>query len=178
MTQHFLLPCSCGQKIRVANSQAGGQVACGCGKSLVVPTLRGLRDLELAPPEVARSSRPGWSPVHGAIFASGLVAAMIGLGMAGYSLLRYTQIAGLSTDRSADVIQFESANIDKLTPLQLLGAWSELKEEGIGEKQTPIWIAAKAKIREYRSWMVIGGGVLVAGSLISLATLFIGRRSV
>jgi hypothetical protein len=180
MTQQYLLPCSCGQKMRVAAAQAGGQLKCGCGKSLSVPTLRGLRELELAPPETPARKRPGWSPVHGALFASGLLVAATGLALVTYSLWRYTQLAssGLSADRSGDVVKFESANIDKLTPLQMLNAWSELKEEGLGEKQTPIWVVAKEKIRGYQFWMTCGGGAFVAGVLLSVTALFVGRPDV
>src|SRR3954466_947072 len=99
MTSHYLLPCTCGQKVRIANAQAGGKVACGCGKSLAVPTLRGLRELELAPPETRSAASPGWSRVHGGFFASGLLIATLGFVVVAYSLFRYTQIVGFSTDR-------------------------------------------------------------------------------
>jgi len=179
MSTHYLLPCSCGQKTRITAAQAGAEVACVCGKSLSVPTLRGLRELEVAPPEVSGRTRPGWSPVHGALFATGLLIAAAGLSMVTYSLWRYTQLAssGLSADRSGDVVRFESANIDKLTPLQMLAAWSELKEEGLGEKQTPIWVVAKEKIRGYQFWMSCGGGAFAAGVLLAVAALFVGRPS-
>jgi hypothetical protein len=175
MTLHYLLPCSCGQKVRVANSQAGGQVACACGKSLSVPTLRGLRELEFAPAEIQGPARPGWSPLHGALFSSGLLVATAGLVVLTLYVWRYTQLVGWTTDRSAEVVQGESAQIDTLTALQMLSAWSELMEEGLGERRTPIWVAAKEKIGEYRVWMAIGGGAFLGGALLSLATLFVGR---
>jgi len=180
MTQHYWLPCSCGQKMRVVAAQAGGMMTCGCGKSLVVPTLRGLRELELAPLEAPARTRPGWSRIHGALFASGLLLAAAGLAIATYSLWQYTRLArsGLSADRSGDVVKFESANIDKLTPLQMLNAWSELKDEGLGEKQAPIWVVAKEKIRGYQFWMAVGGGALAAGLLLATTALFVGRPSV
>jgi hypothetical protein len=179
MTQHYLLPCSCGQKVRVANAQAGGQVACGCGKSLSVPTLRGLRELEVAPQEIEGRSRPGWSPLHGALFASGLLVATVGLIVLALYLWRYSQLvqSGFSKDRSDEVVRFESANIDKLTAVQMLGVWSELMGEGLGEKRTPIWVAAKEKIGEYRTWMTVGGSAFVAGILLAIGTLFVGRPS-
>jgi len=177
MPHHYLLPCSCGQKVRVANAQAGGQVTCRCGKSLSVPTLRGLRELEFAPPELQRALGPGWSPIHGAIFAVGLLAGAAGLALVTYSLWRYTLLvhSDLASDRSRDVVQFESASIDKLTAPQMLGAWTELIDEGLGEKRTPIWVAAREKIAQYKRWMALGGGTIALGLLLSLATLYIGR---
>lgn len=174
MTQHYLLPCSCGQKVRVANAQAGGQVACRCGNRLAVPTLRGLRELEPAPADV-QAVKPGWSPLHGAFFATGIAIATLGVAIFGYSLWRYAQLAGLSIDRSGDVVEFESANIDKLSAVQMISAWSELLDEGLGEKQKPIWIAAKEKLREYRIWMISGGGAVAIGAALSIATLFVCR---
>jgi hypothetical protein len=178
MTQHYLLPCSCGQKVRVANSQAGGQVACGCGNRLPVPTLRGLRELEIAPTDVPKRSRAGWSRLHGAFFATGLLAAAVGFVLITLFLWRYSQLVGLSTDRTDDVVQAESTQIDNFTAVQLLTAWSELVEQGLGEKQTPIWIAAKETIRGYLMWVSVGAGAIVAGILLSVATLFVGRPSV
>jgi hypothetical protein len=175
MTQHYLLPCSCGQKVPVASAQAGGQVMCGCGNRLSVPTLRGLRELKVAPAEATAQSRPGWSPLHGGFFAAGLCIAAVGLVLVTYFLWRYTQLVGLSTDRSSDVIRVEAAQIDKLSAVQLLGTWSDLLGEGLGEKRTPIWVAAKEKIHSYLMWVTAGGAALAVGLLLSVATLFVGR---
>src|SRR4051812_15575201 len=122
MSQQFLLPCSCGQKVRVANAQAGGQVGCVCGKSLNVPTLRGIRQLEPAPVEAQGKAAPTWSRVHGALFACGLLLAGVGLFLVSTYLWRYAQIgaAQLAVDHSAEVTSAMAGQIDKLTPVQAL----------------------------------------------------------
>jgi hypothetical protein len=178
MPQEYLLPCSCGHKLRVATAQAGGQLTCKCGRSLRVPTLRGLRELQVAP-EVAKGKvAPGWSQLHGMVFMAALLIAMAGTAIVAYHLWRCAQLtgSGLTTDHSSHVVEHEVERIAKLTPEQALQEWSDIRETGLGEKMTPIWIAAKDKIAQYTLWMKIGGGAVLAGIVVAVATLFIGRR--
>ena len=48
MASDYLLPCTCGRTHRVSSRQAGDTVACACGASLEVPTMRELSRLEPA----------------------------------------------------------------------------------------------------------------------------------
>jgi hypothetical protein len=176
MTQHFLLPCSCGQRVRVAASQAGGRVACVCGKSLDVPTMRGVRQLEPAPAESKVAARPAWSPVHGAAFAAGLAMAGIGLVLIAFYLLQYARVVGHTRDFSPEVLAAEAAHIDRLTPLELLSEWSEVLEHGLGEPSAPPWVTAQKMITGYRAWIIGGATALAAGLVLSVTTLFVGRK--
>ena len=45
MTMAILLTCSCGEKVPVELSQAGGETACKCGQAIDVPSLSKLREL-------------------------------------------------------------------------------------------------------------------------------------
>jgi hypothetical protein len=185
MSQSYLLPCSCGQHVRVASAQAGGQVTCACGQHLSVPTLRGLRQLALAPPEIQGPAAGSWGKAHGVLFASGLLIAGVGVFLISTYLFRYAQIRyaqvggkGLTVDRSAEVTTAMAGEIDKLTPVQALDLWkTEVLTEGLGQAQKPLWIAAKERLAEYARWMKIGGIVLAAGVLLSVVTLFVGRRA-
>lgn len=47
----YLLPCECGNEVSVTLAQAGQTVSCSCGRSLSVPTMLGIKALELAEPE-------------------------------------------------------------------------------------------------------------------------------
>jgi hypothetical protein len=177
MSQIYLLPCSCGQKIRIANAQAGAQVTCVCGKCVSVPTLRGIRQLELAPPETKTQAGPGWSAVHGIIFAVALVVAAFGLTLLAYYGLKYAQIDKRYTqDYTEHFVQHEQARIDKLSPLEALTEWSTAVTEGLGEKDPPPWVAAKKLVASYLSWMKGGAIALLAGAIVAAATLFVGRQ--
>lgn len=177
MPQHYLLPCSCGQKLRVAPAQAGGQVTCGCGKSLVVPTLRGLRALELAAPEVSGKVMPGWSAIHGLLFSGGIVLAVAGVALIAINLYRYAQFSQFTVDRTDVVAAAHTAEVDQYSATQMFDEWSHVVGEGLGEKMTPPWVAAKQMIAANLFWMKAGGSAIVVGLLLSVLTLFIGRPS-
>jgi hypothetical protein len=188
MTQHFLLPCSCGQKVRVGNAQAGGQVICACGKSVSVPTLRGLRQLEPAPVEVIGKTALQWSPVHGAAFAGALLLATAGAALMAYHLFYYSQLVGwvgnegydYTTDRSADMIRGAGAQIDKevdtLTPEETLAKLRETEAEGLGEKGSLPWVVLKERATGHLWWIKAGSGAFLVAAFVVLATLFVGRR--
>lgn len=76
-TQLYLLPCSCGEKIRVRTRHAGETVTCRCGTKLQVPTIRGLRQLETVD-DVEEASAPPRSLLEGPLFAIGLLALFAG----------------------------------------------------------------------------------------------------
>lgn len=54
----YLLPCSCGERLRVSTRQAGEAVRCTCGTQLEVPTLRHLNQLE--PVDAPTAGGPAW----------------------------------------------------------------------------------------------------------------------
>jgi hypothetical protein len=186
MSQQFLLPCSCGQKVRVGNAQAGGQVICACGKNVPVPTLRGLRQLEPAPAEVIGKTALHWSPLHGAAFAGALLLATAGVALV--ALFYYSQLVGwvgnegydYTLDRSADMIRGMATQIDKevdaLTPEEVLVKLRETEAEGLGEKGSLPWIVLKERATGHLWWIKAGGGAFLFAAFVVLATLFVGRR--
>lgn len=79
MRTKYLLPCSCGEKIPVEMSQAGGQVTCGCGQQTTVPSMRELRTLETAEaaePRSVESARSTWGPRQGLMLAGVLLLVL------------------------------------------------------------------------------------------------------
>ena len=171
----YLLPCTCGQKVRVANAQAGGQVQCVCGQRLSVPTLRGLRSLEPAPPEANVKAAAGWSRLHGAVFAAALLVATGGAAIAVYHGWRYLQVMPFAKDYSPDVIRAEAAHIDELSPVETLTHWSKLVEEGLGPKDPFLWTKAQESAKGLQWWIRLGGELVAGGVLVALATLVVGR---
>jgi len=78
----YLLPCRCGKSVVVTTSQAGQRIACshGCGNSLEVPTLAGLRKLEevaISRPS-ARSQTRAWTPRQQLLLVGVLLAILGG----------------------------------------------------------------------------------------------------
>src|SRR5262249_20441892 len=156
----YLLPCSCGQQIRVGVAQAGAQIVCACGRKLRVPTMRGLRELKVAPAVTAGATKPGWSSWHGAAFALGLLSVVAGIALIGYNGGRYSQLRfasatvrqpdgtvvsqriDLTADRSADFAKAAAAEIDRMTPIEALAEWKDDIEKGLGEREEPFWITA------------------------------------
>jgi hypothetical protein len=188
MSQQYLLPCACGQSVRVGNAQAGATVSCSCGKTLAVPTLRGLRQLERVPQEAAAAKRLHWSPVHGTVFAAALVLATVGICFLAYNLFFYSQIVGwvgeqkydYTTDRTQEVLKHAAAEIDaevdKLSPEETLAKLRETEAEGIGEKATLPWVVYKKQAEFHLWWIQVGSALAAGGVLLVLAALFIGRK--
>ena len=177
MSQQFLLPCTCGQKVRVESAQAGGRVSCRCGQSLTVPTLRGLRELEPAKDLAPAKAAPGWSPIHGAIFAVSLLVAGAGLAMIGVYAAIYTAAMQRTTDRTDDVIRGinEAQPIESLTPLGALAEWQSQVEPGLHVEVRPEWVSAKAAAARALNWIRLGACLLAGGLIPAIATLYIGR---
>jgi hypothetical protein len=176
MSSQYLLPCSCGQKVAISPSQAGGQVSCSCGKSLAIPTLRGIRELEAAP---ERRERPAatWSKLQGAFFAGGMFLATIGALLVALYLYQYARIGGLAVDRSDEFIRGGAAQIDALGPAQLLEVWThEVLEEGLGDPEPPYWVTAKEKVAQFFWWMKFGGAMVAVGLTVAAVTFFTSRR--
>jgi len=176
----YLLPCSCGQKLRVTAAQAGAQVACVCGSNLSVPTLRGLRQLEIAPPESTAKSAGHWSAVHGALFASGLLIASIGLLFLAFYGLRYVQLGGhpIMRDITDQVVKAEQLRIDKLTPVEALAEWSENVKEGLGEPEEPPWVKANKVMAGYKAYIRASTIALIVGAALAGMALILPRSSV
>jgi hypothetical protein len=172
MSQHYLLPCTCGQKTPVSVAQAGGHVMCVCGEKLAVPTLRGLRQLELAP-AVAVSPKAGWSRIQGAVFASGLTVAAIGIVLLAMSGLQYGQIVGfgMTQDRTQDVLRTQQADIEQLSPTQALAEWHKVVGEGLGEQEEPPWSKFKRLAASHVIRIKVGAVAVIGGILVSLVTL-------
>jgi hypothetical protein len=177
MSNHYLLPCSCGQKLRVTAAQAGGEVTCGCGRKLTVPTLRGLRELEPAPAVATAKQAPGWSLLHGLSFSGGILLILIGIALLGYHLYRYSQVAGYTTDQTDAFVAAHAADVDRLTPTEMLDEWSKMVSEGLGEKSMTPWEMARRMVAANQFWMGTGGLAILVGLLMSVLSLFVGRPS-
>jgi hypothetical protein len=166
MSAQYLLPCSCGQTLRIEAAQAGEQIECACGKSVSVPTLREIRKLEPAPVEAgSRRAAGGWNAWNGLVFSGGAflcLAALAGMVYAGVMILRI-EGSGVTEDASAQINEFEAMQIDELTPEMALTAFDDLRGEGLGHKHEPYWITYRRMAQEQRTLLIASGICLTAG---------------
>jgi hypothetical protein len=175
MTAQYFLPCSCGQKVRVEPAQAGGQVACSCGKTVQVPTLRGLKQLEVAPPDAAalrRAAGRRWSPVQGAMFSIGLVVTIISLLVLAVTYLQFAEATTYTQDQTSVINQLEAEQIDSMNIVDSLQAFYSLRDEGLGEQIEPFWITARRIVSQKRTMMISFAGLAAAGLIAAIASLF------
>jgi hypothetical protein len=172
MSAQYLLPCSCGQKVRVEPAQAGGQVACACGASLHVPTLRGLRQLEVAPPDKStRNAGRQWGPVRGAMFSIGLLVTVISLLVLGYTYLQFAAASTLTEDQTPLIHEMEGQAIESMGLLEALETFHMLSNEGLGEPVEPFWVTARKVVAEKRVLMIGAASLALAGVIAAIASL-------
>ncbi|MDX1945385.1 MAG: hypothetical protein SFU86_08250 [Pirellulaceae bacterium] len=172
MSQQYLLPCSCGQKVRVETAQAGGRALCACGQMVPVPTLRGLKQLELAPDQVAET-KSGWSATHGAVFSTGMTASLIAAVVFAVILVQYLRVAEFTTDQSTRINALEAHQIDHLSPADTVQVFRDWQDEGLGVPHTPGWIEARQVADTLKLQMAIAGGVAAIGVLVAVGAALV-----
>ena len=165
MATQYLLPCSCGQAVRVNIHQAGETIVCQCGKTLQVPSMRKLRELKPAPPEesVGKAARH-WSKREGIIFAAGLLVVFVGLGIAGYFQLgRLT----LNTEESRyDNLDESLRRIDDMNVAELWDTWIGVRRLGMGPYSPPQFIVNRHVSGRWLTIIWGGLGLALIGMLI------------
>jgi hypothetical protein len=171
MATKYLLPCSCGKAARVDTHQAGDTTVCVCGKTLVVPSMRELRELQPAPAEDAAGKPTAqWSKREGLVFAVGLLVLLTGLCVAGYF-----QIGRLGLDTREtryDNLEDSLQQIDSMNVSELWDAWSGVLEFGIGPYSPPSFVVNR---HVSSKWLLIiwgGLGFACLGILICLTAFF------
>ena len=180
MAQQYLLPCpACGEKTQVDARQAGETVPCKCGHRLSVPTLRGLRELETAKDTgPAPPTKTRWSPLQGVLFSLGLVAALVGGGMATRHFMIYRSLADHTVDRTAEVDEYTNEVIDSLTLNESMEAWNDFVGSGLSDDHMPPWVVARqvsaAQFRAMTIWAIVGG-LGVAAVVAALAMTRLGN---
>jgi len=139
MSTLYLLPCSCGEKLQVEIRQAGESIVCTCGKSLDIPTLRALRQLDSVSEPSNPSARSRWSPLQGVLFVAGSALLIISLATNTFLLLIIREGAKptrLSSSNPKATVREELAD---LSPEEAWLEWQTLRE-----------IPERAKLRQQR----------------------------
>jgi hypothetical protein len=94
--------------------------------------------------------------------------------------LQYSQIVGFgyTKDRTQDVLKSQQADIEGMSPVQVLAEWRKDVEEGLGEQEEPPWSKFKRLAASNIAWIKFGVAAVVGGILVSLITLLVPARPV
>ena len=175
MATEYLLPCECGQNLRITKAQAGQEVSCVCGKILSVPTLRAIGQLEPATSEtLEKAGRESGSPnVARNLACAVLMAVMMGgLVFAAYNFYYRVQI---DTSYGLEQHLEQSAEyVDTLSPGEVWGLFVSVENLGLGERIPPDYQVqievAKRLDASIRNSLIVSGVCLFAFLGVLLVT--------
>lgn len=124
MAQRHHFPCPhCDKPFSIDTTQAGQNVICPeCKESSSAPTLRKIRDLPLDETQVVEKAT-GWSFERRSMFAGGLAAFLIGVGITSVFLLLRSQL-----DTEIPAIPEEEAFLAIVENTPIDGLWVKWKE--------------------------------------------------
>ena len=165
---HYLVSCVCGLQLSVAASQAGEEQACSCGKSVLIPRLRELSRLPVAPPSEGTRLQPTggkWSLPKGILFAIGLPLTLLALAFA----INYAGWHSVYDVQKPSVKDAKyPVEIMQLTPSQSMQLWQSFLADGLPARPQNDYIArrdiARRLLRDM--WTCLGIALLGATSMV------------
>lgn len=155
----YLLPCVCSARIEVGVGQAGGHVVCpACGVRVDVPTLRGLRRLEIAGTQAAAPA-VRWNWRHASLF--GGLALVVASAAAAFLLTSPTR-ASIDTETIREAVM----TADDRSVIEF---WKAVSMSGVARPPTPEEASLQQTVL-FRRRMATGiGAVGAIGALAMLA---------
>lgn len=170
MADKYLVPCTCGQTLRVGVHQAGSPLQCQCGAEVVVPPLRKLRELPREAGEAAPS--PGaWSPRHAVVFGGALLTVLL-LAWAGWNFANEPRMPEFDTIRERQLSERTETILENAPPVEFWKSWlmmeSDLATHGFDEIPDPQQQAWKQYAMSQRWQRSI---ILTAAGVVALITL-------
>ena len=174
MSDKFLLPCTCGEKLVVGRAQAGLTIACTCGREWEVPTRRGLEQLEPAEPAVEPAPKRTWGPAQ-ALMALGILITLVSGGWAAYRYFVPPEVnPDISINRNANRAIFE-----RMTITQTFEYW-DLTRHDIESDTDPLTETAgqmadyyRLNYRDYWRWTWFFAGLAAAGLVLAISGLLL-----
>ena len=172
MSQH-LLPCECGISVVVKSQQAGESIGCECGKTLLVPGLRNLRQL---PSAEAEKTEPKihWTRSRGVVFAFGFGIFLLGAGLLGMFGLKRSQL-DLNPPSPEIVKQFQH-DLSEITPSEAWVIWSTWKDRVLYRSRAPVYLQNRARASWLHKLMAGAATIGLLGFVTAVGSMVIGRR--
>ncbi len=173
----YRFPCErCGEKLVIDVSQAGRQIVCRCGAALEIPSLRAIRALEAATDDSVKPRRQSWNRGRGALFAAGLVIAVLGLlaaGAAGFGWLTSSAPPPPSPTDVAAALK----SVDELSAPRAWDLWAEMRTNGLGQYSEHPQAAFSAFLRRVRVLFTVGALLLAAGIAAATTSVFLPGKA-
>jgi len=171
--QLYLLPCPCGEKLRVRTRQAGEAVTCSCGAVHQVPTIRGLKKLETVDDAEAVTAPP--SPLlAGPLFAIGLLALFAGCVFLAVTVLWPSPVLKMDVNLAGmtplDAERSQIA-VDELGPDLLYDEFLFLRDRARGDHAKYAQSVFDAALISQKASFILGGVVSGVGALLVIAGL-------
>ncbi|MEZ6134317.1 MAG: hypothetical protein R3C53_05330 [Pirellulaceae bacterium] len=164
-----LLICECGNEIPVSRSQAGQELPCECGRTVKVPTLRGLSALPTVENSVKSSTVDStgskWAGWRGSLFALAICTILVSGIFTGTCLYyRWTINTDYTTE---DFIAEGDRFYDSLNPVELSLSWNDFQKFNIGQKMPPAFFIMGKHADRLDRWSMIGGSICLIGAVIA-----------
>ncbi len=177
MSTKHLLPCRCGKKIEVDVRQAGQTITCQCGAMVDVPTMRQVRQLERAATTGGKTA-PRWSPLQGAVFAAGVLIAVISLSVL---VVLFVRRIGIDTGKPEVDLKVHADWIHSQDVDTLWEEWmSDLAVQPL-RRMDPEYLVNRRRVARLDFYMLIAAGTAVFGTVVTAAAFLIApghkRRS-
>ena len=154
-------------------AQAGQSVCCECGRSLVVPALRAIRQLPRREGDERPTPKRRWNAAQGTLFAVGAIVTLCSLLFAAYCGILRWRID--TRPPPPEFAQQMVGDVDSWPPEQLYEFWHNAQEFG-----PPPGISVYAFGRQEAARLIrnafIGLIVAACGAVTASSSLFLGRR--
>jgi hypothetical protein len=177
----YLLPCSCGLKVRVDAGQAGAKVACSCGQQISVPTFRALKALEVDAPIAAAAAAkrsPPWSAGRGMLFSAGLLVSVIAAVLICYQLVVYAQVREGGEGYKKMHMEEMRQGVEQLSPVELVTEFQQMSKAGLTVDGVPPWSQMTAIRTNSVRWLIGGCTALGLGLISMLGSLLAPARRI
>ncbi|MBN2023363.1 MAG: hypothetical protein JW809_11295 [Pirellulales bacterium] len=172
MTTQYRLPCPCGSFVLVDPRQAGQTVRCECGRTLDVPTMRAIGELEPVVLAQDAARHPLVWGVRQRVLLAGWVLVLASVG----TLLYFWLLTKPESPARFFAPERIQRGTERLTLVETFMLWERLQQEALARQHPDLAEYAKALLA-YRIRMGVTSVFLAIGVLTLLGALFIPKPS-
>lgn len=170
----YLLPCDCGESIPIDATQAGQPVSCSCGRTMEIPTMRALRQLEPCAAAEQPKRKAEWNASAGAVFAIGTLVTICGLAVGGFGYFNWwhNQLPPLPQIYiDSYVLEVDEASAD-----QVWDMWNQTLEMRLAPYESAPEVVARRTAEFFLPVVYVGLAIAAVGIAVAMSALLFKRR--